>query len=73
MEVSPFAIVYSGTKIFVRCSEMSVVKRCPLMEVPLYNINSVQARPSSRLQDHDSTGSLTLFQHRQTIIIDALS
>ena len=25
MEVSPFAIVYFGTKIFVRCSEVSVV------------------------------------------------
>ena len=35
MEVSPFAIVYLRTKIFVRCSEVSVVWRCPLMEVPL--------------------------------------
>ena len=25
MEVSPFAIVYFGTKIFVRCAEVSVV------------------------------------------------
>ena len=36
MEVSPFAMVYFGTKISVRCSEVSVVQRCPLMEVPLY-------------------------------------
>ena len=27
MEVSPFAIVYFGTKIFVRCSEVSPLYR----------------------------------------------
>ena len=36
MEVSSFVLLYFGTKIFVRCSEVSVVQRCPLMEVPLY-------------------------------------
>ena len=35
MEVSSFVLLYFGTKIFVRCSEVSVVQRCPLMEVPL--------------------------------------
>ena len=36
MEVSYFVLLYFGTRIFVRCSEVSVVQRCPLMEVPLY-------------------------------------
>ena len=36
MEVSSFVLLYFGTIIFVRCSEVSVVQRCPLMEVPLY-------------------------------------
>ena len=38
MEVSSFVLLYFGTKVFVRCSEVSVVQRCPLMEVPLYII-----------------------------------
>ena len=36
MEVSSFVLLYFGTKIFVRCWEVSVVQMCPLMEVPLY-------------------------------------
>ena len=36
MEVSSFVLLYFGTKIFVRCSEVSVVQRCSLIEVPLY-------------------------------------
>ena len=36
MEVSFFVLLYFGRKIFVCCSEVSVVQRCPLMEVPLY-------------------------------------
>ena len=39
MEVSSFVFLYFGTKIFVRCSEVSVVQRCPLVEVPLYRDN----------------------------------
>ena len=46
MEVSPFAIVYFGTKIFVRCSNVSVVYRCPLMEVPLYYESQYTERKS---------------------------
>ena len=37
MEVSSFVLLYFGTKIFVRCSEVFVMQRCPLMEVPLYH------------------------------------
>ena len=37
MEVSSFVLLYFGRKIFVRCSEVSFVQRCPLMEVPLYH------------------------------------
>ena len=40
MEVSSFVLLYFGTKIFVRCSEVSVVQRCLLMEVPLYRWGS---------------------------------
>ena len=36
MGVSSFVLLYFGTKIFFRYSEVSVVQRCPLMEVPLY-------------------------------------
>ena len=43
MEVSSFVLLYFGTNIFVRCSEVSVGQRCPLMEVPLYvNFNDQQ-------------------------------
>ena len=34
MEAPSFVLLYFGTKIFVRCSEVSVVQRRPLMEVP---------------------------------------
>ena len=34
MEVSPFAIVYFGTKIFVRCSEVSVNGGSTVYEQP---------------------------------------
>ena len=44
MEVSSFVLLYFGTKIFVRCSEVSVVQRCPLMEVPLYFSMDLQFR-----------------------------
>ena len=39
MEVSSFVLLYFGTKIFVRCLEVSVVQRRPLMEVPLYRLH----------------------------------
>ena len=41
MEVSSLVLLYFGTKIFVRCSEVSVVQRCPLMEVPLYSLRKI--------------------------------
>ena len=33
MEVSSFVTLYFGNRILVHCLEVSVVKRCPLMEV----------------------------------------
>ena len=35
MKVSSFVILYFGTNIFIRCWKVSVLWKCPLMEVAL--------------------------------------